>query len=79
MSKNWATVKYELGLMTKQQRFNYFKYFKLQRPRWSDHLMDALYLVVVDLHTQSYAARLFGMHKQEVNRAIQKYKAYLGG
>jgi hypothetical protein len=41
--------------------------------------MDALYLVAVELHSQSYAAKLFGMHKQEVNRAVKKYKLYLGG
>jgi hypothetical protein len=79
MNKHWTAVKYNLSLMTKQQRFNYFKYFRTHRPNWSDHLMDALYLVVVDLESQSYAARLFGMHKQEVNRAVKKYKDYLGG
>jgi len=78
-NKNWAAIKFNLSHMTKQQRFNYFKYFRLQRPRWSDHLMDALYLVVVDLQSQSHAARLFGMHKQEVNRAVKKYQTYLGG
>jgi len=65
--------------MTKQQRANYFKHFRSLHPRWSDHLMDALYLVVVDLHAQTHAAQLFGMHKQEVNRAVKKYQAYLGG
>ena len=65
--------------MTKQQRANYFKHFQILHPRWSDHLMDALYLVVVDLESQSHAARLFGMHKQEVNRAVKKYQTYLGG
>lgn len=79
MNKHWTAVRYDLSLMTKQQRFNYFKYFRTHRPNWSDNLMDALYLVVVDLESQSHVARLFGMHKQEVNRAVKKYKAYLGG
>ena len=79
MTKHWSETKHNLSLMTKAQRFNYFKYFRTHRPRWSDTLMDALYLVAVDLQSQSYAAKLFGMHKQELNRAVKKYKTYLGG
>ena len=79
MTKHWNEMKYALSLMTKAQRANYFKHFKVKKTRWSDRLLDALYLVAVDLHSQSYAAKQFQMHKQEVNRAVKKYQVYLGG
>ncbi len=79
MTKHWNEVKHELSLMTKAQRSNYFKYFHIHRPRWSDRLMSALYFVVVDLKSQSATAKAYGFHKQELNRAVKKYKTYLGG
>jgi len=79
MTKHWNKVKHELSLMTEAQRNNYFKYFHTHRPNWSDRLMSALYFVVVKLQTQSAVAKTYSFHKQELNRAVRKYKDYLAG
>lgn len=77
MSKSWVLIQYELSQQTKIHRELLYKEFARTRTRWSDDLLKALYLVVVELQPQVVVARKLKFHKQEVNRAVRKYKVYL--
>jgi hypothetical protein len=77
MTKHWFEVMHELSLMTYKQREKLFNDFKMQSYNWALDTLDALKAVVVDLEQQTATARRFDMHKQEINRAVKKYKDYL--
>jgi hypothetical protein len=77
MSKSWVVIQYELSQQSKTHRELLYKEFARTRIRWSDDLLKALYLVVVELQPQVAVARKLKFHKQEINRAVRKYKEYL--
>jgi hypothetical protein len=77
MSKSWVVIQYTLSQQTRTHRELLYKEFAKTRTRWSDNLLNALYLVVVELQPQVVVARKLKFHKQEVNRAVRKYKDYL--
>ena len=63
--------------MKKADRLKLFKEFAKARTRWSKVTLAALKDVVVNEHPQILAAETYGLHKQAVNRAVMKYRAYL--
>ena len=63
--------------MSKAERLKLFKEFAKQKTRWSKITLNAVKDVVVNDYSQVSVAKAYSLHKQAVNRAVMKYRAYL--
>ena len=63
--------------MSKAERLKLFKEFAKQKTRWSKVTLDVVKDVMVNGYSQISVAKSYGLHKQAVNRAVMKYRAYL--
>ena len=63
--------------MSKAERLKLFKEFAKQKTRWSKITLNAVKDVVVNGYSQVSVAKTYNLHKQAVNRAVMKYRAYL--
>ena len=63
--------------MSKAERLKLFKEFAKQKTRWSKVTLNAVKDVMVNGYSQTSVAQSYNIHKQAVNRAVMKYRAYL--
>lgn len=63
--------------MKKAEKLKLFKEFAKQKTRWSKVTLNAVKDVMVNNEAQVAVAYKYGLHKQAVNRAVMKYRAYL--
>jgi hypothetical protein len=63
--------------MSKAERLKLFKGFAKQKTRWSEVTLNAVKDVMVNGYSQISVAQSYKLHKQAVNRAVMKYRAYL--
>ena len=77
MSKRWSVAQGELKSMSKEYRRLSVFLFTNKHPRLSDHMIEALKEVVIELQPQAYVARKLHLHRQAVNRVVKQFSAYL--
>jgi hypothetical protein len=77
MSERWSVYQYKLSQKTHQQRLQFYLDFCKQHPKLTERVKSALYVVAVNLETQSFTAEMSGLPKQVVNRVIRKFRDFL--
>jgi hypothetical protein len=77
MNNRWSVYQYKLSQKTHQQRLQLYHKFCEQHSKLTERVKSVLYVVVVNLETQSLAATMSGLPKQVVNRIVRKYKDFL--
>ena len=77
MSKRWSDIQVKLQKLTTKDRTKLFNDFIGNHPKWADHTVECLRLVVVKLKSQTAVTKELDVHKQIVNRAVMHFKDFL--
>ena len=77
MSDRWSVYLHKLSKKSHQQRQQYYHDFCKLHPKLTTATKSALYVVVVNLETQSLTAEMVGLPKQTVNRIVRKFRDFL--
>ena len=77
MNNRWSVCRHELSKKSHHQRHHLYLDFCQLHPKLTERVKSALYVVVVNLESQSLTAAMLGVHKQAVNRIVRKYRDFL--
>jgi hypothetical protein len=77
MSKRWPEIQAKLQKLNIKDRTKLFNEFISLHPKWADHTVECLRLVVIKLKSQTTVTKELDVHKQIVNRAVMHFKIFL--
>lgn len=76
MNDRWSVCHHELSKKSHHQRRELYLDFCKLHPKLTERVKNALYIVVVNLETQSLTAEMSGLPKQVINRVVRKFRNY---
>ena len=75
--KRWDMLQAVLANMSFRSRKQLFLDFAEEHDRWSKRTLEILSKVVVYMLPQHQVVKMYGIHKQSINRSVKIYKEFL--